>query len=153
MEGATAGARRCFEVLDRPDDVVDAPDAIAITETKGAIPLTCLVSATTTIGRSCTISILRLRLTKSSRWSAEPGPAKARSSAWCRVSTIQLAGRVTLDGRDLRQITKKSLRAQIGIVLQDTLLFSTTVRENIAYGRPDATEDGNYRSCATGAGG
>jgi ABC-type multidrug transport system fused ATPase/permease subunit len=41
----------------------------------------------------------------------------------------------------VREITKKSLRAQIGIVLQDTLLFSTTVRENIAYGRPDASED------------
>ena len=50
------------------------------------------------------------------------------------------AGVVTLDGRDLRQITKKSLRAQIAIVLQDTLLFSTTIRENIAYGRPDATD-------------
>src|SRR4029434_467384 len=51
------------------------------------------------------------------------------------------SGSVTLDGRDVREITKKSLRAQIGIVLQDTLLFSTTIRENIAYGRPDATED------------
>ena len=50
-------------------------------------------------------------------------------------------GRVTLDDRDLRQITKKSLRDKIAIVLQDTLLFSTTIRENIAYGRPDATED------------
>ena len=49
-------------------------------------------------------------------------------------------GSVTLDGRDLRQITKKSLRAKIAIVLQDTLLFSTTIRENIAYGRPDATD-------------
>jgi ABC-type multidrug transport system fused ATPase/permease subunit len=51
------------------------------------------------------------------------------------------AGSIVLDGHDLRQITKKSLRAQIAIVLQDTLLFSTTVRENIAYGRPDATEE------------
>jgi ABC-type multidrug transport system fused ATPase/permease subunit len=50
-------------------------------------------------------------------------------------------GSVMLDGRDVREITKKSLRAQIAIVLQDTLLFSTTVRENIAYGRPDATEE------------
>ena len=49
-------------------------------------------------------------------------------------------GRVTLDDCDLRQITKKSLRDKIAIVLQDTLLFSTTIRENIAYGRPDATE-------------
>jgi ABC-type multidrug transport system fused ATPase/permease subunit len=51
------------------------------------------------------------------------------------------SGVVTVDGRDVREITKKSLRAQIGIVLQDTLLFSTTVRENIAYGRSDATRD------------
>ena len=51
------------------------------------------------------------------------------------------AGRVLLDGHDLREFTKKSLRNYISIVLQDTLLFSTTVRENIAYGRPDATEE------------
>ena len=53
---------------------------------------------------------------------------------------IQVAGVVSLDGRDVREITKKSLRAQIAIVLQDTLLFSTTIRENIAYGRPEATD-------------
>jgi ABC-type multidrug transport system fused ATPase/permease subunit len=51
------------------------------------------------------------------------------------------AGRVLLDGHDLRSLTKRSLRNQISIVLQDTLLFSTTVRENIAYGRPGASED------------
>src|SRR5439155_1265578 len=51
------------------------------------------------------------------------------------------SGSVTLDDRDVREIKKKSLRAQIGIVLQDTLLFSTTIRENIAYGRPEATDD------------
>src|SRR4029079_7861326 len=51
------------------------------------------------------------------------------------------AGSVMLDGRDVDEITKKSLRNQIAIVLQDTLLFSTTIRENIAYGRPEATEE------------
>src|SRR5207248_5236492 len=51
------------------------------------------------------------------------------------------SGFVTVDGRDVREIKKKSLRAQIGIVLQDTLLFSTTIRENIAYGRSDASEE------------
>jgi ABC-type multidrug transport system fused ATPase/permease subunit len=50
-------------------------------------------------------------------------------------------GRLSLDGHDLRDLTKKSLRSQISIVLQDTLLFSTTIRENIAYGRPEATEE------------
>src|SRR4029434_6556424 len=51
------------------------------------------------------------------------------------------SGSVMLDDCDVREITKKTLRAQIAIVLQDTLLFSTTVRENIAYGRSDATEE------------
>jgi ABC-type multidrug transport system fused ATPase/permease subunit len=51
------------------------------------------------------------------------------------------AGFVTLDGHDVREIKKKSLRGQIGMVLQDTLLFSTTIRENIAYGRPEADEE------------
>jgi ABC-type multidrug transport system fused ATPase/permease subunit len=50
-------------------------------------------------------------------------------------------GEVLLDGHDLRELKKKSLRSNISMVLQDTLLFSTTVRENIAYGRPDATEE------------
>ncbi|MFM8683375.1 MAG: ABC transporter ATP-binding protein, partial [Chthoniobacterales bacterium] len=50
-------------------------------------------------------------------------------------------GEVTVDGQDLRGLKKKSLRGNISMVLQDTLLFSTTVRENIAYGRPDATEE------------
>jgi len=50
-------------------------------------------------------------------------------------------GSIIIDGRNIRETTKKTLRAQIAIVLQDTLLFSTTVRENIAYGRPDATEE------------
>ncbi|PYJ73971.1 MAG: ABC transporter ATP-binding protein, partial [Verrucomicrobia bacterium] len=50
-------------------------------------------------------------------------------------------GSITLDGRNLREITKKTLRTQIAIVLQDTLLFSTSVRENIAYGRPEAAEE------------
>jgi ABC-type multidrug transport system fused ATPase/permease subunit len=50
-------------------------------------------------------------------------------------------GSITLDARDIREITKKSLRTQIAIVLQDTLLFSTTIRENIAYGRSNATEE------------
>src|SRR5438309_7910363 len=50
-------------------------------------------------------------------------------------------GSIALDGSAIRQITKKTLRTQIAIVLQDTLLFSTTVRENIAYGRPEASEE------------
>jgi ATP-binding cassette subfamily B protein len=51
-----------------------------------------------------------------------------------------LQGRVTIDGVDLRDISLESLRSQIGIVLQDTFIFSGTIRENIRFGRPDATD-------------
>jgi ATP-binding cassette subfamily B protein len=59
-------------------------------------------------------------------------------------------GRVTVDGQDVRDITIESLRAQIGIVLQDTTLFSGTIRENIAYGRPDA-DDADIEAAARAA--
>jgi ATP-binding cassette subfamily B protein len=62
------------------------------------------------------------------------------------------AGRVLIDGHDLRAVQKKSLRNQISIVLQDTLLFSTTVRENIAYGRPGRHRGGNHRGGEARAG-
>ena len=51
------------------------------------------------------------------------------------------AGRITLDGVDIRDLTRHGLRSRIGMVLQDTWLFAGTIRDNIAYGRPDATED------------
>src|SRR4029079_12025772 len=51
------------------------------------------------------------------------------------------AGRITLDGVDITRMTRDELRGRMGMVLQDTWLFSGTIRENIAYGRPDATEE------------
>ena len=141
MEGATAGARRCFEVLDRQDDVVDSPDAIAITETKGAIQF-----QNVSFGYAQDRDVLHdvdLAIEPNQIIALVGGTGAGKSTLLSLVPRFYdpSPGVVTLDGRDLRQITKKSLRAQIGIVLQDTLLFSTTVRENIAYGRPDATED------------
>src|SRR5438552_18073907 len=56
------------------------------------------------------------------------------------------AGRITLDGHDLREITQDSLRAQIGVVTQETFLFSDSILYNIAYGRPDASFDENVRA-------
>jgi ATP-binding cassette subfamily B protein len=141
MEGATAGAKRCFEVLDRPDDVVDAPDAVAISETQGAIQF-----------RNASFSYKNDRpVLHNIDLAIEPnqiialvgGTGAGKSTLLSLVPRFYdpTTGAVALDGRDLRKITKKSLRAQIAIVLQDTLLFSTTIRENIAYGRPGATEE------------
>lgn len=141
MEGATAGARRCFEVLDRQDDVVDSPDAIAISETKGAIEFRGV-----SFGYAHDRPVLHnvdVRIDPNQIIALVGGTGAGKSTLLSLVPRFYdpTSGLVTLDGRDLRQITKKSLRGQIGIVLQDTILFSTSVRENIAYGRPDATED------------
>jgi ATP-binding cassette subfamily B protein/subfamily B ATP-binding cassette protein MsbA len=140
MEGATAGARRCFEVLDREDDVVDAPDAQEITEAAGAIRF-----ENVNFGYALGQPVLRgidLTISPNQIVALVGGTGAGKSTLLSLVPRFYDPdeGRVTLDDRDLRQITKKSLRAKIAIVLQDTLLFSTTIRENIAYGRPDATD-------------
>src|SRR5436853_4311534 len=141
MEGATAGAKRCFEVLDRADDVVDAPDAIAISSAQGAIAFNSV-----SFGYGEDRIVLRdinLRIDPNQIVGLVGGTGAGKSTLFSLVPRFYdpTTGSITLDGRDLREITKRTLRAQIAIVLQDTLLFSTTVRENIAYGRPDATEE------------
>src|SRR5947208_2269445 len=141
MECATAGARRCFEVLDRQDDVVDSPDAIAILSAKGAIAFKSV-----SFGYAEDRYVFRdvdLRIGPNQIVGLVGGTGAGKSTLLSLVPRFYdpTTGSISLDGHDLRQITKKTLRAQIAIVLQDTLLFSTTVRENIAYGRPDATEE------------
>src|SRR6266496_114695 len=141
MEGATAGAKRCFEVLDRQDDVVDSPGAIAISSARGAIGFQAV-----SFGYAADRYVLReidLRIEPNQIVGLAGGTGAGKSTLLSLVPRFYdpTKGSITLDGRNIRQITKKTLRAQIAIVLQDTLLFSTTVRENIAYGRPDATEE------------
>jgi ATP-binding cassette, subfamily B, bacterial len=141
MEGATAGAKRCFEVLDRQDDVLDSPSAIAISSAQGAIAFEAV-----SFGYAAERYVLRdidLRIEPNQIVGLAGGTGAGKSTLLSLVPRFYdpTAGSIALDGREIRQITKKTLRAQIAIVLQDTLLFSTTVRENIAYGRPDATEE------------
>ena len=141
MEGATAGAKRCFEVLDRQDDVVDSPNAIEIKSAKGAIGF-----QNVSFGYAQDRQVLHdvdLRIEPNQMIAIVGGTGAGKSTLLSLVPRFYdpTSGSVWLDGRDVREIKKKSLREQIGIVLQDTLLFSTTIRENIAYGRPDATDD------------
>ena len=141
MEGATAGAKRCFEVLDREDDVVDSPNAVAIESAKGAIGF-----QNVTFGYVQDRQVLHnvdLRIEPNQMIAIVGGTGAGKSTLLSLVPRFYdpTSGSVTLDGHDVREIKKRSLRAQIGIVLQDTLLFSTTIRENIAYGRSDATDD------------
>src|SRR5881394_904343 len=151
MEGATAGARRCFEVLDRQDDVADSPNAVAIESAKGAIGFQnvsfgyALATASPPGGGQGRLVLhdVDLRIEPNQMIAIVGGTGAGKSTLLSLVPRFYdpTSGSVALDGRNVREIKKKSLRAQIGIVLQDTLLFSTTIRENIAYGRPDASDD------------
>ncbi len=141
MEGATAGAKRCFEVLDREDDVRDSPGAVSITETQAAIAFDRVSFAYDE--QNPVLDGIDLRISPNQIVALVGGTGAGKSTLLSLVPRFYdpSAGVVSLDGRDVRDITKKSLRSQIAIVLQDTLLFSTTIRENIAYGRPGASDE------------
>jgi ATP-binding cassette subfamily B protein len=139
LEGAAAGMQRVFEILDAPDAVPETPGAKKIGRVHGKIEFEKVGFA-----YERAYPILRdISLT------VEPGQTVALVGGTGAGKTTMLslvprfydpdAGRVLLDGADIREATKKSLRANISVVLQDTLLLSGTVRENIAYGRPGAT--------------
>jgi ATP-binding cassette subfamily B protein len=128
-------------VLDHADDVQDQPGAATITGTQGAIRFEGV-----DFGYSPERLILHgidLDIRSGQRVAFVGGTGAGKTTLLSLAPRFYdpTSGRVTLDGRDVRAITRKSLRAQISLVLQDTLLFSTTIRENIAYGRSNATED------------
>ncbi len=139
---AGASALRVFELLDAHLEVTDAPDAKPLAPIVGRVEL----------------RDVRFRYAGSEReilrgvsFTVEPGQMVALlgTTGAGKSTVINLiprfydvtGGAVLIDGHDVRQVTLSSLRAQIGIVLQEALLFSGTVRDNIAYGRPDATLD------------
>ena len=141
MEGATAGAQRCFEVLDRRDDVIDWPDATAIEHADGAVAFDNVSFGYEPNRMILTEIDLDIRPNQIVALVGGTGAGKSTLLSLVPRFYDPTQGCVSLDARDLRQLTKRSLRAQIAIVLQDTLLFSTTIRENILYGRPDATDE------------
>jgi ABC-type multidrug transport system fused ATPase/permease subunit len=121
--------------------VRDSPNAIDISSAKGAIEFR---SVNFGYAESrIVLSDINLSIAPNQIVGLVGGTGAGKSTLLSLVPRFYDAatGSVKLDDRDVCEITKKSLRAQIAIVLQDTLLFSTTVRENIAYGRPDATEE------------
>jgi ATP-binding cassette subfamily B protein/subfamily B ATP-binding cassette protein MsbA len=141
METAAAGATRCFEVLDREDDVPDAPNAKVLPQALGEVVFENVAFAYDE--NRPILHGVNLRLSPGETVAFVGGTGAGKSTLLSLVPRFYdpAEGRVLLDGHDLRSIKKKSLREHISIVLQDTLLFSTTIRENIAYGRPDASEE------------
>jgi ATP-binding cassette subfamily B multidrug efflux pump len=137
---ASASADRIFEILDARSEITDRPDAVALPPVQGRVAFEDI----TFRYFSSSDPVL-----KGVSFVAEPGQTIALLGATGsgKTTIINLIprfydpseGRVTIDGQDLRQVTLDSLRSQIGIVLQETTLFSGTIRENIAFGRTDAT--------------
>jgi ATP-binding cassette subfamily B protein/subfamily B ATP-binding cassette protein MsbA len=141
LQGAAAGTQRCFEVLDRENDVPEAPDAAVLPPAKGEVTLDGVAFGYDE--NRLVFHDVNVHITPGKTVAFVGGTGAGKSTMLSLVPRFYdpVKGRVLVDGHDLRSVTKKSLRAQISIVLQDTLLFSTTIRENIAYGRPDATEE------------
>lgn len=140
FQAAIVSAERVFEVLDNVPEVQNAPDAYEMPRAAGAVTFEHV-----TFGYNPEKKVLKgINLTaKPGETIALVGPTGAGKS-----SVINLLarfydpqeGRVLVDGHDIRKVTQQSWRSQLGVVLQDTFLFSGTVRDNIRYGRPTATD-------------
>ena len=135
-----AGFRRYTELLDTEPDVVDAPEAVAVAGLRGDIRYEGV-----TFGYGPEATVLRhvdLQI-EAGQTVAFVGPSGAGKTTLCSLLPRfydALGGRITIDGIDIRAMTLRSLRSQIGIVQQDVFLFGGTLRDNIAYGRLDASD-------------
>jgi ATP-binding cassette, subfamily B, multidrug efflux pump len=140
MGQAGASAERIFEILDAKSDILDKPGAVKLPEAKGDVRFENVTFRYFGGGEPVLNNV---------SFEAKPGETIALLGATGsgKTTIINLLprfydpseGKITIDGYDLRDVTLDSLRSQIGIVLQETTLFSGTIRENIAFGKPDAT--------------
>ncbi len=139
LEGAAAGMQRCYEVLDRQNDVPEMPGARKLAASRGEIRFEAVNFSYD--GNRNILQDIDLLVATGQTVGIVGGTGNGKSTLLSLVPRFYdpSAGRILIDGQPLQELTKKSLRGQISIVLQDTLLFSTTIRENIAYGRPSAS--------------
>ncbi len=138
---ANVAGQRLFEVLDAESHITDKPDAIELTDVKGHVRF-----ENVSFGYDALAPVLR-----DITIDAPPGKVIALMghTGSGKTTVVQLmprfydvtSGSITIDGHDLRDVKVASLRAAIGIVQQDVFLFSATIRDNIAYGAVDATDD------------
>jgi ATP-binding cassette subfamily B protein len=135
-----AGFRRFLELIDTAPDIADAPDAVEVGSLKGDI-----VYKDVTFGYTPDKPVFsHVDLTiRAGETIAFVGPSGAGKTTLCsllpRFYEVD-SGQISIDGIDIRKMTQRSLRQQIGIVQQDVFLFGGTIRENIAYGRLGASE-------------
>lgn len=136
-----AGFRRFREMLSKEPEIKDAPNAVSVDKLDGNIKFEKVDFSYD--DQQQVLEDIDLQITPGETI-AFVGPSGAGKTTICslipRFYDIN-SGAITIDGIDVRQMTKKSLRAQIGIVQQDVFLFTGTVRENIAYGNHQASEE------------
>ncbi len=138
---ASASAERLFEILDAPEDVGEAPDAAVLPRLEGRVEFRGVhlrYPGTT----SETLAGIDLVVEPDTTVAVVGATGSGKTTLVNLVPRFYDAtsGTVLVDGRDVRDVTLSSLRGQIGFVMQDSVLFSGTIRENIAYGRPEATD-------------
>jgi ATP-binding cassette, subfamily B, multidrug efflux pump len=138
LQSAMAAGERIFEVLDVEPEVKDKPDAYELPPIQGRVDYNGV-----TFGYGTTEILhgidLHVKPGETVAFVGETGAGKSSMvNLLMRFSDVW-DGSLTIDGHDVRDVTQESLRSQLGIVLQDTFLFGSTIRENIAYARPDAS--------------
>ena len=140
MQKGLAGFRRFLDVMETEPEIVDAPDAQPLEHVKGRV---CYenVSFHYSDDEAPVLSHVSFEI-PAGKSIALVGPSGSGKTTICSLLPRfydVTGGRITIDGKDVRTLSLKSLRNQIGMVQQDVYLFSGTIRENIAYGKPGAS--------------
>ena len=135
---AVAAGERIFEILDEPEEVADLPDAVALPDGPGEV-----VFEDVTFGYDASRPVLEdvdLHIAAGTTVAliGPTGSGKTTLATLVPRFYDTLAGRVLVDGVDVRRLVRRSLRSEVGVISQDPFLFSASIRDNIALGMPDA---------------
>ena len=140
LQATMAAGERIFEVLDVRPEVKDAPEARALPQIVGKVDFNDVTFGYG--GKEILHGIdLHVQPGETVAFVGETGAGKSSMINLVMRFYDVWEGSLTIDGHDLREVSQQSLRSQLGIVLQDTFLFGGTVRDNIRFGRPEATDD------------
>jgi ATP-binding cassette subfamily B protein len=140
-ERARASAQRIYEIIDTKPDVVDCPGAVDLETVQGDVEFRDVSFAYDETRTVLEHFDLHLRPGETVALVGRNGSGKSTAARLLMRFYEVTDGAVAVDGHDVRDVTQESLRAHIGIVQDDAFLFSDTIRNNIAYGRPDASLD------------
>ncbi len=138
---ASASAKRIYEVLDQQSDIVDSPGAVDLVESRGDVHFDHVRFEYASGTKVLEDFELRLRPGETVALVGRTGSGKSTVARLLARFYDVTDGAVRIDGHDVRDLTLPSLRHHIGMVLDDPFLFSVSIRDNIAYGKPDASMD------------